>query len=462
MRPRAGGGGGGGPGGPAGGGGGGWGGGGGGGAGGGGGGVGGGGGGSRWRRRASGGGTCRCGRTRRAGGRVGRRRRGVRARRRRGRSHHDDYAVFQRPLRGVRRPRRRVRSGPGEQFVGDAPARRPPRRGPLRRSGPRGRAAPEHGHKRPPRPRAAGGLLTPGLRGRDPLARCPVDRRPVRGDCPRPARHSTPPARHAPLRGRCAERHVELRQTAPNVVDRAARYVAPTASRRCAIWHRGDPRRALTCRSDMTTDISVQGTEVAPMRDPCDQDWDPMPRHRHPYADRRWGRPHSDAWAEFWSGWWRGPAPRPERGVVRYLILDAIRAQPRHGYEIIQAIVDKSRGAYRPSPGVVYPTLQMLEELQHARAVMQEERKAYAITESGEADLKLHDDDVADFYGSNEGSAWETPAEDVARVMKRIGMLIKAFRRGAQHGHLGPRKMRTMLSILDQALDKLQQIVDDE
>ena len=111
-------------------------------------------------------------------------------------------------------------------------------------------------------------------------------------------------------------------------------------------------------------------------------------------AAATWG----DAWAEFWADWWRGPAPRPERGVVRYLILDAIRTQPRHGYEIIQAIGDKSHGAYRPSPGVVYPTLQMLEEMQHARTTEQEERKAYAITEKGEADLKEHEDEVADFY----------------------------------------------------------------
>jgi DNA-binding PadR family transcriptional regulator len=147
---------------------------------------------------------------------------------------------------------------------------------------------------------------------------------------------------------------------------------------------------------------------------------------------------------------------------VRYLILDAIRAQPRHGYEIIQAIVEKSHGAYRPSPGVVYPTLQMLEEMQLARAVPQEDRKAYALTEQGEAELKQHDEEVSDFYEGHEGSAWETPAEDVARVMKRVGQLIKAFKRGAQRGYLGPGKMRKMLSILDEALDRLNELLDDD
>src|SRR5271170_842301 len=84
--------------------------------------------------------------------------------------------------------------------------------------------------------------------------------------------------------------------------------------------------------------------------------------------------PGRDAWAEMFSEWWRGPAPRCERGFVRWLVLDAIAAQPRHGYEIIQAIAEKSRGSYRPSPGVVYPTLQMLEDVGHARPVAQGDR----------------------------------------------------------------------------------------
>src|SRR4051794_6060728 len=88
----------------------------------------------------------------------------------------------------------------------------------------------------------------------------------------------------------------------------------------------------------------------------------------------RWGRGRGgpggpEAWAGMWNEWFRGPAPRAERGTVRWLVLDAIASQPRHGYEIIQAIGDKSGGAYKPSPGVVYPTLQMLEELGHAHTI---------------------------------------------------------------------------------------------
>src|SRR5580704_15477146 len=52
-----------------------------------------------------------------------------------------------------------------------------------------------------------------------------------------------------------------------------------------------------------------------------------------------------------------------DQGDLRFVILKLISEAPRHGYEIIKAIEDKVAGAYSPSPGVIYPTLTLLEEL---------------------------------------------------------------------------------------------------
>ena len=60
-------------------------------------------------------------------------------------------------------------------------------------------------------------------------------------------------------------------------------------------------------------------------------------------------------------GGWRG-AGRARRGDIKFLILDVLADAPRHGYDIITALEEKSNGRYRPSPGSVYPTLTMLEE----------------------------------------------------------------------------------------------------
>jgi DNA-binding PadR family transcriptional regulator len=75
-------------------------------------------------------------------------------------------------------------------------------------------------------------------------------------------------------------------------------------------------------------------------------------------------------------------------GDLRFLILDLIAETPRHGYEIIKAIEDSVAGLYSPSPGVVYPTLTLLEELGWVRAIEAESgRKRYEATDEGRAAL---------------------------------------------------------------------------
>ncbi|HEX3345899.1 MAG TPA: PadR family transcriptional regulator [Polyangiaceae bacterium] len=170
-------------------------------------------------------------------------------------------------------------------------------------------------------------------------------------------------------------------------------------------------------------------------------------------------RGRGDPWSEMFSEWWRGPAPRCERGLVRWLVLDAIAAQPRHGYEIIQAIAEKSRGTYKPSPGVVYPTLQMLEDVGHARAVVQGDRKTYEVTAEGKRELREHASEVAEFYQGGEDDGWERHADDVAHVMKRIGRVIRLFKHAMRRGGVRPTTLRKMKTILDDALVKLEDLL---
>ena len=68
--------------------------------------------------------------------------------------------------------------------------------------------------------------------------------------------------------------------------------------------------------------------------------------------------------------------PRAARGGVRYLVLDALGDQPRHGYEIMAAIAQRAKERYKPSPGVVYPTLQLLEELGHVKVTERDKKKS--------------------------------------------------------------------------------------
>src|SRR5690242_5212614 len=100
-------------------------------------------------------------------------------------------------------------------------------------------------------------------------------------------------------------------------------------------------------------------------------------------------------------GWfWGGGGPRGRRGGFRggrmfeqgdlkYVILKLLEEKPRHGYEIIKELEDRFRGVYAPSPGTVYPTLTMLEDLGYARAMPEEGgRKIYEITDEGRKHLE--------------------------------------------------------------------------
>jgi len=98
-------------------------------------------------------------------------------------------------------------------------------------------------------------------------------------------------------------------------------------------------------------------------------------------------------------GGWGGGAFRVGKmladGDLKLIVLALIEEAPRHGYEVIKALEEKSSGVYSPSPGVVYPTLTYLEEVGYATSASEGSKKVYSITDAGRAHLK-ENRDVAD------------------------------------------------------------------
>jgi len=72
---------------------------------------------------------------------------------------------------------------------------------------------------------------------------------------------------------------------------------------------------------------------------------------------------------------------------LQLLILGLLAEKPRHGYEIIKALDERSKGFYIPSPGMVYPALTYLEEIGHATVEIEGSRKRYHITDAGKEHL---------------------------------------------------------------------------
>ena len=116
------------------------------------------------------------------------------------------------------------------------------------------------------------------------------------------------------------------------------------------------------------------------------------------------GRWSWDAFGD-WSGpgrgrQWRGRGGRLfEQGDLKYVILRLLEEKPRHGYEIIKELEGRFGGSYAPSPGTVYPTLTMLEDLGYARVVPEEGgKKIYEITDEGRKYLTEHSTTVDDIF----------------------------------------------------------------
>lgn len=82
-------------------------------------------------------------------------------------------------------------------------------------------------------------------------------------------------------------------------------------------------------------------------------------------------------------------------GDVRLVALYLIEQQPRHGYDLIKAIEERSNGVYSPSPGIVYPALTYLEEAGYVTSSAEGNKKLYTITEEGRAHLNENREAVA-------------------------------------------------------------------
>lgn len=78
-----------------------------------------------------------------------------------------------------------------------------------------------------------------------------------------------------------------------------------------------------------------------------------------------------------------GDQPRTRRGDIKFLLLELLSEHPQHGYELMKELETRQGGFRRPSPGSIYPTLQMLEEGGYLTSAEVEGKRVYTITDSG-------------------------------------------------------------------------------
>ena len=88
------------------------------------------------------------------------------------------------------------------------------------------------------------------------------------------------------------------------------------------------------------------------------------------------------------------------RGDIKVALLRTLLDGPAHGYEIIGRLEEKSGGLWRPSPGSVYPTLQMLEEQDLLRSHEQDGKRVYELTDAGRAEAESAQNDQFPWEGA--------------------------------------------------------------
>ncbi len=158
------------------------------------------------------------------------------------------------------------------------------------------------------------------------------------------------------------------------------------------------------------------------------RDWTADHVHAHFHA-KGWGRPPGRGLGATGRGWGGGGRRRMRRGDVRRAILSALLEGPAHGYEIMQRLEARSGGVWRPSPGSVYPTLQMLEDEGMVRAQVEDGTRTYDLTESGRASATAED------QGSGGWRPWEGGGDENLRALiQGMGQTMVAVRQIAKTG----------------------------
>ena len=162
------------------------------------------------------------------------------------------------------------------------------------------------------------------------------------------------------------------------------------------------------------------------------------------FGPRRRGRRRNMKWKIF------------ERGDLKFVILRLISKRPMHGYEVMKALEEESKGYYRPSPGSVYPTLQMLDDEGYLTVEEKDGKKIYTITDEGMAYLGDNEDVVNDVFDRVENFTDRFFGGDMRALSRSFSKLAQlTFDQAFQWG-AGPEDLARMNEILERAVSDMR------
>ncbi len=148
-----------------------------------------------------------------------------------------------------------------------------------------------------------------------------------------------------------------------------------------------------------------------------------------------------------------GPRRRHRRGDIKFALLELLAEQPRHGYELIKELESRYAGFYRPSPGSVYPTLQLLEDEGNLTSEQVEGKRIYTVTEAGKELLAKRQ-----AAGEGQRSFRHGESGEGLEALRHASMgLVQAVMQSARHG--SPEQVGAMTQVLDGARREIYRIL---
>ncbi len=146
-----------------------------------------------------------------------------------------------------------------------------------------------------------------------------------------------------------------------------------------------------------------------------------------------------------------------EGGELRLVLLKLIADEPRHGYELIKAIEDLTEGEYAPSPGVVYPTLNMLEDVGFIfERKSKDSKRVYEATEEGRTHLAENADEVDNLVERLEGHGKTRRHGQRPEIGRAVGNLMTALRNRVAAEGWHEDLLEEVVDILDDAAQRIE------
>ena len=149
-----------------------------------------------------------------------------------------------------------------------------------------------------------------------------------------------------------------------------------------------------------------------------------------------------------------------DHGDLKFVILQLLEEKPRHGYDVIKELEERSGGRYAPSPGTVYPTLALLEDMGYATAALESGgRKVYSITDEGRKYLVENQGTVDDVFERLAQVGASIFGEQMRPAHEAMAALGKAYMHVTLHRTADPEYVRMVTEIVQRAATDLEALV---